>query len=501
MGCPGIVVIGIDCADFAVVTRLMAEGRLPALAGLARDGSFGRLASTFPPHTAPGWTSMFTGVNPGRHGIYQFWHTQAPDYAPAVVRASDWRREALWSMLERQGLRVGVVNVPMTHPPQALDGGYMISWPLVPTLHYSEPKGLVGELARAGVHHQSDLVTMYRGQPDYLEHAHGLVERRTEAVLHLQRTRPVDALIVVFTELDRVSHHYWGDGERPAPAVEAIYQGVDRAVARILAPCGPDTLVVVASDHGCGRCAANLNVNRVLEQAGLLAVALAPDGDDDGTAADDVSGDGRASWFQSGRRYRRVIDWSGTRAFMPTPGCFGINLNLAGRDRHGVVAPDQREAVIAAIKDAFAALTHDGAPVFDVVPAAAVYAGEAVALAPDLLLLPRSWEVMPFPGLDLDVWCPPTQQAVHRPDGILFARGPGIPAGSGGDARIEDVTPLILAQLGLPVPEDLDGHWRIEPPVPVRREPARRTAPAAAAPLSDEARRLMEERMKGLGYL
>lgn len=479
----------------------MAESRLPALASIARDGLVGRLESTFPPHTAPGWASMFTGANPGRHGIYQFWHTQAPDYAPAVVRSSDWRREALWSMLERHGLPVGVVNVPMTHPPQALSDGYMISWPLVPTLHYSEPKGLIGELARAGVHHQSDLVTMYRGQPDYLDRAHTLIERRTEAVLHLQRTRPVDALIVAFTELDRVSHHYWGDGKLPTRDVDAIYESMDRALAKIQRLCGPETLMLVASDHGSGRCSANLNVNRVLELAGLLKVVLVPDGPNDGHVVDDVSGDGRASWFQSERRYRRVIDWSGTKAFMPTPGCFGINFNLKGRERQGVVAPDQREAVIAEIKGAFASLEHEGPPIFDIVPSASIYSGEAAALAPDLLMVPRSWEIMPFPGLDTDIWCPPTQQAVHRPDGILFVRGPGIPAGTECNARIEDVTPLVLAQLGLPVPEELDGHWLVEPPVPVRREPARRTGSVAAAPLSDEGRRIMEERMKGLGYL
>jgi predicted AlkP superfamily phosphohydrolase/phosphomutase len=166
-----------------------------------------------------------------------------------------------------------------------------------------------------------------------------------------------------------------------------------------------------------------------------------------------------------------------------------------------VVAPDQREAVTAEIRSAFASLEHDGAPIFDIVPSASVYRGEAAALAPDLLMVPRSWEIMPFPGLDTDIWCPPTQQAVHRPDGILFARGPGIPAGIECDARIEDVTPLVLAQLGLPVPEDLDGHWLVDPPGPVRREPARRPGPGTAAPLSGEARRLMDDRMRGLGYL
>ncbi len=218
-----LLLVGIDGAAHPVVQRLLAEGRLPNLRSVAGDGLFGPLESTFPPHTAPGWVSAFTGVGPGRHGIFQFWPTQWPEYRPPVVSARQIEAEPLWSMLERHGVSVGVVNVPMTHPPCSLRSGYMVSWPLSPTIHYSEPPTLLRELATAGTHYRSDLACMFRGEPDYPERAARFIEDRTKVLMFLMEHRPVEVLVVVYTEVDRISHHFWGDREDPSDVVVRGY--------------------------------------------------------------------------------------------------------------------------------------------------------------------------------------------------------------------------------------------------------------------------------------
>lgn len=467
-----LLVFGVDGASDAILSNMIERGLLPTFAALREKSSVGVLQSTFPPHTAPGWASMFTGVEPGEHGIYQFWSTQSRDYVARGMNVADFGREPIWRTLERHGYRVGVNNVPMTHPPAALRGGYMISWPLAKTLRYTAPAELMSELAAADLHYHSDIVTMYRGQTDYLEQAKRFVERRARTCLYLQETRPVDAMLVVFTELDRVSHYYWGDDEEPNKDVETIYIEIDQALKTLLALVDDSTLVVIASDHGFGRCIADFNVHEVLEQHDLLKTVYVPVPipADAPAAKDDAA---QSAWFESSAMFKRSVDWTRTRLYMPTPSCFGLNANLVGRERHGIVeAADlpQLERDLAAMLETV--VDECGRPWFRLVRREHIYAGARVEDAPDYLLVPRDFTVMPTPSLAGETWSKPSQPGVHRPDGIILASGSTFPAGGRLHARIEDVYPTILAHLGLPVPEDLDGHWLVEPVGEVSREKA-----------------------------
>jgi predicted AlkP superfamily phosphohydrolase/phosphomutase len=496
-----LLVIGVDGASAPVTDRLMAEGRLPNLAALARRGARGALDATFPPHTAPGWASMFTGVSPGKHGVYQFWDTQDPDYGARVCGASDFAREPLWHTLDRHGLAVGVLNVPMTHPPRALRNGYMLSWPLVRTLRYSEPPELVGELARAGVHFQSDLATMFRDQDDYLAQVDGFMRGRTASVRYLLERRPVEALFVVYTEVDRVSHYYWGDESEPSEEVFACYEQMDREIGALVDLVPQDCVVAVASDHGFGHCSQNVYVHAALEDAGLLRSTYVATSSDERVIEGDYSERGGASWFTSDRTYRRQIDWARTRVYMPTPGCFGLNLNLEGRQREGIVREADRGAIAKDVAEIIREIQGPGGPLFEVAPREAVYHGECVGRAPDLVLLPHRWDVMAHPGLGTPLLGPPTQAGIHRREGVLCVAGPGVAEGELGGARIEDVAPTLLSLLGLPAQEELDGrvlfgdaHAELEPRVTWNEH-----VPTVA--LSTEDQREADRRLAALGYL
>ena len=71
-----LLVIGLDGATFELINQFQSDGALPIFSKLMNKGLSYPLISTMPPHTAPGWVSSLTGVNPGEHGIYQFWDTQ-----------------------------------------------------------------------------------------------------------------------------------------------------------------------------------------------------------------------------------------------------------------------------------------------------------------------------------------------------------------------------------------------------------------------------------------
>lgn len=491
-----LLVFGVDGASHAVLQQLMARGLLPNFSALRRHAAHGVLQSTFPPHTAPGWASMFTGVSPGEHGIYQFWSTHSDDYRFRAMNAADYGREPCWLTLQRHGLKVGAYNIPMTHPPADLQGGYMISWPLAKTLRYTAPSNLMHELMQAGLHYHSDLVTMYRGQEDYCEQARKFIDGRAETCCFLQKNRPVDALFVVFTEVDRVSHYYWGDAQAPSAAVEQCYVDIDRALGTLLTLTDDQTLVVVASDHGFGLCEADFSVHEFLQQHGLLATRFERQQDGAETAHDDP---GARSWFDDPASYRRLIDWSRTDFYMPTPGCFGLNANRVGREAQGRLTDEQLPAAEERLKRALAQVLDDqGRPWFRLVRADQVYVGARLSDAPDYLLIPRDFSVMPTPSLTGQVWSTPAQRGVHRPDGILFIRGSSFAQDVALQARIEDIYPTILAHLGLPVPEGLEGHWLLEPPHEPRREPGRKGS--GGPRMSEEEQRFMDSQLQQIGY-
>ena len=67
-----VVIIGLDGMDPGLAARYMRQGKLPHLSKLRDTGTFCSLATTLPPISPVAWSSFLTGVNPGKHNIYDF---------------------------------------------------------------------------------------------------------------------------------------------------------------------------------------------------------------------------------------------------------------------------------------------------------------------------------------------------------------------------------------------------------------------------------------------
>src|SRR2546423_12739725 len=78
---PKVVIIGLDAATWTLIRPWMAEGGMPNLAKLMKEGVSGSLRSILPPITPPAWTSFMTGKNPGKHGVFHFIETAPESYA------------------------------------------------------------------------------------------------------------------------------------------------------------------------------------------------------------------------------------------------------------------------------------------------------------------------------------------------------------------------------------------------------------------------------------
>ena len=110
------LLVGLDAACFPVLRPLFEEGAVPTLRRLFEEGASGPLASQLPPWTASAWPSLYTGRNPGNHGVYDFLSFDGYDWD--IVNASDVRARTLWEYADDAGLTSVVVNAPVTHPPR-----------------------------------------------------------------------------------------------------------------------------------------------------------------------------------------------------------------------------------------------------------------------------------------------------------------------------------------------------------------------------------------------
>lgn len=150
-----VVVIGLDGLDPGRVTRLMSAGRLPNFQKLADSGAFLPLATTLPPISPVAWSSFQTGVNPGKHNIFDFLNRDLRTYLPELsstrvvepTRTRWWERfrfgagtirllrksQPFWKVLGDHGIFSTILRVPITFPPEKFFG-HSLSAMCVPDL-------------------------------------------------------------------------------------------------------------------------------------------------------------------------------------------------------------------------------------------------------------------------------------------------------------------------------------------------------------------------------
>jgi predicted AlkP superfamily phosphohydrolase/phosphomutase len=142
-----MVVLGFDGMDPDLVTKWMDDGKLPNLKRLAGQGGLYPLTTTHSAESPTAWASFATGVNPGKHNIYDFLVRDTTTYLPDLgmvkrdpprflfnyVPIARPRIESIrgatsfWVTAGRAGVRSSVLTVPVTFPPEQVPNGELLS--------------------------------------------------------------------------------------------------------------------------------------------------------------------------------------------------------------------------------------------------------------------------------------------------------------------------------------------------------------------------------------
>ena len=293
-----VAVIAIDGASLDLIARATAQGRLPNFGRIIDSGAAMRLATLHPTSAEAVWTAVATGKLPQKNGVrsaavYRTGNDREPIrllpdfcYASGLMRfgvlteepltSAALRARPLWSILSLLGIRVGVLNWPLTYPAPIVRG-YLVSdqYPqLSPGLSDAPdravvyPPDLFENAAALGQGSWDDMPAIVPvGTTIAMPERHqqpGRADRLYDTLgQSLARSESPQVTIVRYESIDPIGHYFLryavpqefgdvseDDRRRYGQILESHYGFIDDVIGRALAALGPDDLLLVVSGYG-----------------------------------------------------------------------------------------------------------------------------------------------------------------------------------------------------------------------------------------------------------
>lgn len=282
-----VLLIGWDAADWKVIRPLMEAGYMPALQQLMENGAHGRLATLEPPLSPILWTSIATGKLPYKHGIHGFTEPKPDGSGVRPITNLNRKTKAFWNILSQEGFKTHVVGWWPSHPAEKINGT-MISnffhqapsvditdpWPLTAgTVHPAEKAGFYAKLRV----HPGELTAQHI--LPFVPRAAEIDQKKDTRLTNIAKTtadcstiqatatyilehEPWDVTAVYFDAIDHYCHGFMRYHPPRRPHISQqdfdLYHGVvaggyryhDMMLARLLQLAGPETTVILISDHG-----------------------------------------------------------------------------------------------------------------------------------------------------------------------------------------------------------------------------------------------------------
>lgn len=549
-----VLIIGLDGASLDLIKPWAQAGYLPNLHALMKNGTYGKLLSVQPVVSAPAWATFMTGTNPGKHGVYDFVYRETSSYRLRPTTRQHISEPSLWRILSEQNRKVGVINVPMTYPPEPVNG-FIVSGLGTPNFkQFTYPPSLSDLLLKQGYRVNRNMYYPDNDEKGFLEDTFDLIESIQQAAKRLIQEFSWDFFMVVFRDTDDVSHGFWRYMDPTHPryepdsafknAILKLYQKLDQYIGELIEIAGDDTNIIIMSDHGFGPLYKDVYLNEWLRQKGYLVTHEVKTQHKFlsrfGVTRSNVSRILRAThlgkvekWVKDflGDKieilprnkwpdFNEGIDWGKTRAFS-----FGyqgqIYINLAEREPHGIVhSGKEYDQLIEELTQDLKGLIdpEDGLPVVDnIYYKNELYSGSHIKNAPDLVLVMRGLKYITRLGFELGNHhgaifgiSPVNESGGHKPNGILIASGPAFnpPKGEMPTAWLGDITPTVLHLLDCAIPTRIDGKVLHEwlnvnlAHIPVNFiDTQNNTSVSPSKELSKSEEHELMQRLSDLGYL
>lgn len=374
----GVLVIGLDGLEPALLDRWRDE--LPNLSEIERSGCIGVLESTVPPITCPAWISAFSGMNPGRFGLYDFRYRRKGSYTDfGIVNSRIVAVEQLWDIASSKGLRSCVLFVPHEYPPRSIDGimvsGFLVPDPSKDFTYPMEVRKEILELVGGPDKFILDVYDRKGGDPSEISSKLvEMTEQHFSIAKRLLFRENWDIFVFILMSPDRAHHMLWRFLEDREELILDVYRAIDRELEDLvrLVESGSGYDLVILSDHGARGMRSRLNLNDLLAKEGFLKLRDIPKKPLNLQEADS----------------KNLIKWDESLAYSIGAYVGQIFLNLEGREPRGFLreGSEEMERVIEDIESLLRDLrSEDGRRMrVEIFRKDEVYTGKFSSQMPDL---------------------------------------------------------------------------------------------------------------------
>lgn len=462
-----VLIIGIDGATWNLLKPWIKKGDLPTFKKLIDKGSEGDMKTVIPPLSCSAWPSLFTGTNPGKHGIFEYLTESGK-----LINSTMIKSEKIWNILSQHGKRCCIIGVPVTYPVEEING-YMVSCVLTPPHEkiYSHPPELMDLLKKHGYktnikYEKNTVLPVLPEQKNItwqknkiLEDSYDLFNRKYLTVKDLMK-EPWDFFMWVFGESATAQYLFWDKKEVILEFFKKVDACIDDLVKTFSAK-NPNSYIFIVSDHGFHAAPkisfnfrAWLNKNGFVKDKRTLLQKIIPKFY---RTLNKTPLSKLIFFFIKSREIRESFQRKSTESLgiYYRNGLFIDKSQLEDNDYEKL-----RDDIIEKLKCIKYPLTDDS-PFQIIEKREEIYSGDNLEYAPDIVLVPKENYSLNFYDSD-KVFdnVGPIMPGRHSSDlyGIFLAYGDGIQSGNIKNISILDIFPTVLHILDVPISRNADGR-------------------------------------------
>lgn len=263
-----VFVLALDGVPYTFLKEMMASGNMPNLTELLKSSIFKPMNSVIPPVSSSAWASFLTGKQPNEHGILSFTERDPFSMDWYTPNASNLKSDTILERLSAAGRKVFSMNVPVTFPPQPLNGISICGFLGTDIEQGTFPLHEGAFLKKNGYRIDADTELAKKDLTAFIKDLYAVLEKRIEMMWHYFEREEWDFFITHIMETDRLHHFTWEFMKNKDPFFLKIYQNfysrLDELIGEMLNRIAKETHLLLLSDHGFTTLKQEVYLNRWL---------------------------------------------------------------------------------------------------------------------------------------------------------------------------------------------------------------------------------------------